>query len=584
MDYYGPMPRFNRFLPAFLLLCTLSANAQTPEVKADDAGTSALSGELFYEILLGELNVLDGEAGAAHALLLDAARKANDNKLYQRAVDVALQAHAGDAALSAARAWRQALPASREANRYLLQILIGLNRLGETSDPIRREVAAADPKDRAGAIANIARYFARGSDKKLAALTLERALSEYLASPVLGASAWSAVAGLRLEAGDSAAALEAAGKAQAIDPNAQEPALLALSLMSREAPQAEAIVKKHLEAQPLPETRMAYARALLDAQRDAQAAEQVQIITNEKPDYPPAWLIKGALELQNGEADAAEKSFKRYVELTPASKAGEPHAQSYRGLMQAYFSLARIAEQRKDFAQAQEWLARIDSPQDLLNAQLRVANLLARQGKLDEAIKLIRSQDERTPQDARLKLLAEAQLLRDSKQYAPALALLSQASAGDPDDLDLLYDMAMVAEKLNRLDEMERLLRRVIASKPEAPHAYNALGFSLAERNIRLPEARQLIVKAVELAPNDPFITDSLGWLEFRSGNLAQAQLILEGAFKAKADVEISAHLGEVLWSLGQRDKALSIWKQGASIDAENETLLETLKRLRVKL
>jgi tetratricopeptide (TPR) repeat protein len=584
MDYYGPMPRFNRPLLLILLLCGLSANAQSPDIKPAEAVSSALDGELFYEILLGELNAREGEPGAAYALLMDAARKTNDTRLYQRAVDTALQARSGESALAAARAWKQALPASREANRYVLQILIGMNRIGETLEPLKREVAAADAKDRASTITTIPRYFARATDKKLAAVTVERALGDYLADPALGASAWTTVARMRLEAGEPTTALEAARKAQAIDPRSEGPALVALSMMSRETPQTEAIVKKYLEDRPMPEVRMEYARALIDAQRYNEAAAQLQIVTYEKPDYPQAWLIKGALELQNGQTISAEQSFQRYIALTPAAHAATPHGESSRGLVQAYLSLAQIAEQKKDFAQADGWLQRINTPEDMFNAQLRRASLLARQGKLADARKLIRSQVEKSPQDAQRKTLAEAQLLRESGQYQAAFDLLDQASARDPGDLDILYDMAMVAEKLNRLDEMEGLLRRVIAGKPDAPHAYNALGFSLAERNLRLPEARALIVKALEFAPNDPFITDSLGWVEFRSGNLAQAQRLLEEAFTARPDAEIASHLGEVLWNLGQRDQALNIWRAGVRINAENETLRETLQRLRVKL
>ena len=584
MDYYGPMPRFNRPLLLILLLCGLSANAQSPDIKPPEAVSSALDGELFYEILLGELNIREGEPGTAYALLMDAARKTNDARLYQRAVDTALQARSGESALAAARAWKQALPASRDANRYVLQILIGMNRIGETLDPLKRELAAADVKDRASTITTIPRYFARATDKKLAAATGERALGDSLTDPALGAPAWTAIARMRLEAGNLAAALEAARKAQAIDPRSEGPALVALSMMSRDAPQTEAIVKKYLEEQPLPEVRMEYARALLDAQRYNEAAAQLQIVTFEKPDYAQAWLIKGALELQNGQTISAEQSFLRYVELTPAAHAGMAHGESGRGLVQAYLSLSQIAEQKKDFAQADAWLQRIDSPQDLFNAQLRRASLLAKQGKLADARNLIRSQVEKSPQDAQRKTLAEAQLLRESGQYQAALDLLSKASARDPGELDLLYEMAMLAEKLNKFDDMEQLLRRVIAGKPDAPHAYNALGFSLAERNTRLPEARQLILKALEFAPDDPFITDSLGWVEFRSGNLAQAQRHLEAAFKAKPDAEIASHLGEVLWALGQRDQALAIWRAGARINAENETLVQTLQRLRVKL
>jgi Flp pilus assembly protein TadD len=202
---------------------------------------------------------------------------------------------------------------------------------------------------------------------------------------------------------------------------------------------------------------------------------------------------------------------------------------------------------------------------------------------MDEARKLIRSLPERTPADARMKTMAEVQLLRDNKQYKPAYDLLAQAAAKDPADPDLLYDQAMIAEKMGDFAGMEKLLRQVVAKKPDYHHAYNALGFSLAERNVRLPEARELIKKALEYAPGDPFITDSLGWVEFRAGNRAEALRILQGAYKDRPDAEIAAHLGEVLWSLGQRDQAQSIWREGLLLNAENDTLQETLKRLKVK-
>ena len=175
-------------------------------------------------------------------------------------------------------------------------------------------------------------------------------------------------------------------------------------------------------------------------------------------------------------------------------------------------------------------------------------------------------------------------MLREAKQYRAAYDLLSESLKRFAADADLSYDLAMMAEKLGRFEEMERLLRAVITSKPEYQHAYNALGYSLAERSIRLPEARQLVQKALELAPNDPYITDSLGWIEFKSGNLAEAQRILQAAYKNRPDAEIAAHLGEVLWVMGRREQALAIWREGMVLSADNETLLETLKRLRVKL
>lgn len=584
MDYYDPMSCFKRLSLLLVFTCALSANAQTPDEKVAATASSAMDSALFYQLLLGELNARSNEPGAGYSLLLDAARKTNDASLFQRAVDIALQVHSGDSALQAAQAWKQALPNSKEANRYVFQILIGMNRITETLEPLKREIANVDPKDRATAILSIPRYFAHASDKKLAASTAERALNEYLTPPAVGVAAWSVIGRMRFEAGDSNGALDAARKAQALDAKSVSPALLALALMSPKMPQAEIIVKKYLEGEHQPEVRMDYARALLDAQRYAEAAIQLQTITAEKPDYPQAWLIRGILELQEGQAYIAERYLKRYIELTLANHSAATRTETDPGLARAYLSLAQIAEQRKDFQEADTWLKRIDSKDDLLTAQLRRAALLARQGKYEEARQLIHSLPEKSPADARLKTAAEVQLLRDNKQYQAAYDLLAQATQQNPDDVDFVYDMAIVAEKLGHLEEMERLLLSVIASKPSYPHAYNALGYSLTERGIRLPEAKQLIQKALEYAPGDPFITDSLGWVEFRSGNPTEALRILHGAFKTKPDAEIAAHLGEVLWSMGKNNQALSIWKEGMQLNAENETLQETLKRLRVKL
>lgn len=584
MDYYGPMMRLNRFPGLVLLVCALTANAQAPDKKPTAPLSSALDSELFYQLLLGELNVRSGEPGAAYSLLLDAARKTNDPRLYQRAVDIALQARSGDSALLAARAWKQAQPASMEANRYILQILIALNRIGETLEPLKREVAASEPKDRSATVLAIARYFARASDKKLASSTVAQALADYLGAPGVGVAAWSVIGRMRFEAGDVNGALDAARRAQALDLRSEHPALLALAMMSPQTPQAEALVKNHLAGQARPEVRMAYARVLLEGQRYAEAQAQLQLLTTEQPDYTQAWLVRGALELQHGKPAQAQDSLKRYLELAQAQRNNAASPELARGMTQAYLSLAQIAEQEKDYSQAQAWLNRIDNPDELLNAQLRRAAMLARQGKLEEARLLIRAQPEKSAADARLKVAAEVELLRDSKQYRAAHELLAQATARHPDDLDLVYDLALMAEKLGQMDEMERLLRDVIARKPDYHHAYNALGYSLAERNVRLPEARQLILKALELAPGEPYIVDSLGWVEFRLGNLEEALRLLEEAFKAKPDAEIAAHLGEVLWTLGRREQAVRIWKEGVLLNAENETLLETLKRLRVKL
>ena len=569
---------------ALVLLALSLSHAQTDDAPAAAASApvedpSALDAELFYQLLIGELNARASEPGAGYALVLDAARKTNDPALYQRAVEIAFEARSGDSALQAARAWKQAHPTSREANRYVLQIVLALNQIADSAEPLKTDLALAPAAERNLVLAMVPRAYARVSDKKAAAALVERALSAYLADPATGAAAWTTVGRMRLAASDEAGAFEAAKQAQAIAVQAEGPVLLALELMDPKRPQAEALVSKYLQGKPLPEVRMGYARALLDSQRYAEASQQLRLVTAEKPELPEAWLVQGTLQVQDSQFAAAETSLKRYVELAQA-RADEDRN---RGLAQAYLSLSQIAEKRGDFALAGAWLDKVENAQDLVSAQSRRASILARQGKLEEGRALLRSLPERTPADARMKLMAETQLLRDNKQFQPAYDLLAQAVAKDPADIDLVYDQAMLAEKLGNMAEMERLLRQVMAAKPDFHHAYNALGYSFAERNIRLDEGKQLIQKALEYAPGDPFISDSLGWVEFRMGNKAEAARILEAAYKSRPDAEIAAHFGEVLWSLGERARAQAIWKEGLLLNNENETLLETLKRLGAK-
>ncbi|MEJ5989844.1 tetratricopeptide repeat protein [Ramlibacter sp. PS3R-8] len=565
--------------------CAQPSRAPAPAPRAPAASPAAptdsgLDAALFYQLLLGELNARGEEPSTGFALVLDAARKANDPALYQRAVELAFQARNGDAGLQAARAWKQAFPQSRDANRFVLQILVALNRIAETAEPLKTELALAGAGDRASVIAGLPRNFARATDKKLAATVVEQALAPYLNDPNTGAAAWSAIGRMRLAAGNTAGALDAARRGHAMNARAEGPALLALELMDPKQPEAEVLVRKYLDGQPLPEIRMGYARALLDVQRHAETLAQLQIITRERPEFAEAWLVQGSLLVQDNHLPAAEAALQTYLKLMQDAPQSEERS---RGTAQAFLSLSQIAERRRDFVQANAWLDRIDNSQDLLSAQNRRASILARQGKLDEGRKLLRSLPERTPADARMKVMAEVQLLRDNKQYQPAYDLLAQAIAKDPADTDLLYDQAMLAEKMGRFDDMEKLLRQLMASKPDYHHAYNALGFSLAERSVRLPEARQLIQKALEFAPGDPFIRDSLAWVEFRMGNNAEALRILRAAYKERPDPEIAAHLGEVLWTLGQRDQAQAIWREGMMLNAENETLVETLQRLKVQ-
>jgi len=389
--------------------------------------------------------------------------------------------------------------------------------------------------------------------------------------------------------------LQAAERAQADDPGAAAPALLALDLVAA-LPAAEKIVTTFL-AQPRADVavRLGYVRALSAAQRYVDAEAQLRSVTREQPTVPGPWLSLGALQLELRQPRDAQASLQRFLELhadgatTPAATNeddddddADPSAD--RGRTQAWLMLAQAAEMRGDAKAAAGWLDKIDDPQRALEVQTRRATLLAKQGKLREARAMVQQVPERKPEDARAKLIAESQVLREVKRWPDAHAVLVSANERFPSDVDLLYEQAMMAEKLSRLDEMERVLRRVIELKPDHQHAYNALGYSLAERNLRLPEARTLIAKALELAPGDPFITDSLGWVEFRLGNHAQALAHLQRAYASRPDTEIAAHLGEVLWVMGQREDARRVWREGRQRDADNDVLRETLTRLQVKL
>ncbi len=563
-----------------LVLALAPAHAQTPSSEPAPP-QSALTAELFYEVLLGEITTAGGDRASGYALILDAANKGKDPQLFQRAVEIALQSRSADAALRAASAWRQALPDSRDANRYQLRILLALNRIADTLEPLRAEVAAAPTMERNAVINAIPPAYGRAGDRKLAAEVVEQALDAFKDDKAVGASAWTTIGRMRLAAGNTAGALDAAVRGQAVEAGAEGPALLALEMVDNKRPEAEAIVLRQLETKPSSAMRQAYARALLDSQRYTEATAQLQRITVEDAEFADAWLMLGTLQAQDGRLDAADTSLKRFLALAEAQPASE---QRSRAMAQAYLGLAQVAEKRKDYAAAEGWLNRIDNAEELLSAQNRRASLLARQGKLDEARALIRALPERNAAEARMKLNAEASLLRDAKQYQAAYDLLKAALEREPKDTDLLYEQSMMAEKLGRTDEMEQLLRTLIANRPDYHHAYNALGYALADRNERLPEAKQLIQKALEFVPNDPYIQDSLGWVEFRMGNHAEAARILYAAFRAKPDAEIAAHLGEVLWALGERDRAAAIWREGLQLNADNETLQSTLKRLQVKL
>lgn len=582
MDYDEPM-RFCLHL-ALMLACVHGAWAQavSPPAAApapSEAKKSALDAALFYQLLLGEMNVRSGSPGSGFSIILDAARKTRDPLLFQRAVDVALQSRSGDAALQAAQAWKKTVPDSTEANRYLLQILLALNRLDEAGQALSVSIRELPADEQNAAIASIPRIFSRVQDKKLAADTVEKALQPALKQAHTAASAWTTVGRLRREAGQLPLAVEATRQALRADATGSGPLILALSLASAAPNELMPLLKTAMQGPVPPELRLGYARTLIGQPAYPEALAQLNRLNADHPAFAEGWLVHGLLLLETGKPDLAEKKLVRHIGLVQSAK--DPASAT--GQSESLMALAQIAQRKGQLAQAQQWLSQVPAQADPVKLASRQAQLLAQQGRLDEARATLERIQANTPELAIRKALVQSQWLRDNKQAASAYTLVRQALTQHPQNTDLMSELAMVCEKLKRFEEMESLLRELMQRKPDDPHAFNALGYSLADRNVRLPEARQLIQQALQLAPQDAYIQDSLGWVAYRQGQFAEALQILQKAYQNKPDAEIAAHLGEVLWVMGQREQAAVIWREGLLLNADNDTLTETLKRFQFK-
>ena len=556
-----------------------------PHTPTAPAVNSDIDAPLFYQLLIGELELTSGQPGVAYQVLLDAARRTGDEALFKRVINIALQARAGDQALIAAKAWRDAVPASMEAQQMTIQLLAVMNRPTEVVEPLRAMLANTPSAQRPGLLASLPRLFQRAAEPKKVYAALTPVLQDAARQPETRIAALVVLARLALSAGDAAQALTLTQEAAREAPEADDAMQLALELMPT-LPAAEALITSRLQSQPDNfALRVAYGRALARAQRTNDAVREFSAVTKAQPTNAPAWFAVGTLELDLRHPEAADVALRQYLQLIAAAATpdGDDKALT-EARQQAWLMLAQSAEQRGDLKGAEAWLIKVDAPARRLDTQFRRASLLARQGKLDQGRQLIQALPEETNDDSRAKLMAESQLLRDARDWKGAFNVLALANEKFPDNADVIYEQSMMAEKLGRLDEMESLLKRVIALKPDYHHAYNALGYSLAERNVRLAEARELIAKALSFAPGEPFIVDSMGWVEYRLGNKSEALRLLRQAYGARPDPEIAAHLGEVLWITGEFDEARRVWSEGVQRDPKNEALRETMARLKARL
>jgi len=324
----------------------------------------------------------------------------------------------------------------------------------------------------------------------------------------------------------------------------------------------------------------AYAKVLLQNQQLKQGIGQLQILTQKHISFPLAWLYLATAQLESESFTEAETHFKKFLDV----HAAKPVAMDEREGSQAYFGLAQIANQRGDLALAEQWLGMITEGPSRVNAFIQRALILNKKGQAQSAIDLLRTLPEQTAPERRSKSMALVQIYRDQKEFSKTLDMLKEAFKENPKDDDIAYELAMAYEKLNFFQEMELALKLIINRNPTYHAALNALGYSLADRNMRLDQARAYIVKALDLVPEDPFIMDSLGWVEFRLGRLKESLAILQKAHSLKPDADIAAHLGEVMFLLGQKEEALKLLQSALAKSPDNEVLKETLKRLGIKI
>jgi tetratricopeptide (TPR) repeat protein len=525
-----------------------------------------LTEQSLYELLLAEIALQRGEAGLAAQTFLELAKRTLDPRVARRAVEVASAAKLPEAAIEAAKLWQTLEPTAPQALQITAALLVSAKRV-EEAEPYLEKLLATDGVNIENAFLQVNRLLAGNPDKAANLRVVRRLAGLHPALP----AAHFAIAQAALAAAEEPLALVAVREALALRPDWELAAILeAQVLQKRSAKEAaqglEAFVTKNPAAR---EARLAYARMLVLDKRYPEARKQFETLLAMNPGNTDVIYAVGILAFQLKDFPVAEENMKRLLSLP------------YRDPNGVRYLLGQIAEEQKQWGRAVEWYKQIEEGDHALPARMRTAGAIAKQGRVDEAREYLKRIEPAGPGEQVQLLVAEAQILRDASRYGDAYEMLGQALRKVPDQPELLYDYALTAEKLERFDIAEENLRKLIQVKPDHAHAYNALGYSLAERNTRLPEARKLIEKAVELAPEDYFIVDSLGWVLYRQGDLPGAARELRRAWAGRPDAEIGAHLGEVLWVMGERAEAEKIWKDSLESSPDNETVQKTIQRLK---
>ena len=523
-----------------------------------------LSGELLYEFLLTEIASQRGDVELAVRGSSDLANKTRDPRLAMRAAQLALQSGQMDKAIEALKVWREVEPASPLAMRMYSSALLRSGRLDEARQELITVLKVE--QDSAGHIFyQMYQMLAPYPDKE-AALKLMLELAQPY--PRVAEAHW-AVAQLAQASGNEKLALDEAKLARSLRPEWDMAASLEAFLLQKHAPQQGLeVLRRYLSGYPdAHEVRLQYARALLEQKQFKQARDEFQRLADEYPENPENAFAIALISLQMKDLEGAEEHLKQ------ALSKGKKDQDTVR------YYLGQLGEAKKSDDEAIEHYRGVKGGEYLFAAQIRIAYLLSKRGQLAEALQQLHQLQAADDQQRVQLISVEAQFLREANRLPEAYQVMQNGLLKLPDHPDLLYGTAMLADKLGKPDVFEQLMRKLIRIQPDHAHAYNALGYGLMERNERIPEAVQLVEKALQLAPDDPAIMDSVGWGYYRSGRLEESVKMLRRAFAGSPDPEIAAHLGEVLWVRGDKAEARKIWLDSLNDHPDSAELQSVIKK-----
>ena len=549
---------------------------QVPEV--------TLTSSMVFRILAAEISAQRSAFIPAGKTMLDLAKEVGDVRLARRALEFYLAGGNLAGALESVRLWLRFEPEDAEALSTELTLSAASGQTSGLTTALRKKIDEAS--DKTAAIGQAMAVLGRVPDKRAGLAILISVLQESQARDTLPAHI--AVADLARAAGDAPRALSAAKAALNVAPRSEDAAMRVFEYgLAVDAQQAFRDAQGFTAAHPKAR-RLRLLLASQWAERrdfDLAMAELVAMAKLEPEDFDLVFM-QAQIAYRAKRLPESRALLEQFVSLQTQRQVSASGGAIDEGsaLVDAYQLLSRIAQDQGFFDDAVSVLDKIQDPTARHNARVRQAAIRAQQGRIDVALMLLDTSDPQSAEEEILTASVGAQILRDANRPLEAIKRLEAANVRMPDTVEIKYELAMLYERNQRLNDTERLLREVIALDPGHAHSYNALGYSLADRNQRLPEALKLITRALEIAPNDPFIMDSMGWIKFRLGDYAAAVHFLEKAYRVRPEADIAAHLGEALWMLGQRDAAKEIWKKGLVKEADNTTLLETIKRLGVGL